>query len=300
MALIRTDLALEATEDYLCTHDGETAPLPGIRTKQKQVGEITLTHVHILDDEAAQALGRARGHYITLEYPAVCASVDTADDVTHALAQALGDLLPKEGPVLVVGLGNDEMTPDALGPRAARRVLATRHIPEQLARQTGLEGLRSVCVLAPGVLGQTGMETLEITSAITQGLKPAAVLVIDALAARSVRRLGRTIQLADCGLSPGSGVRNARQPLNQETLGVPVISLGIPTVVDAATLISDFMEMEDSQQARGEIPARAHEMVVTPRDIDALIERASTQISLAVNAALQPKLSMEDLSYLVS
>lgn len=300
MSLIRTDLALEAREDYISEHSGGEA-LKGVRTKQTKTGEITLTHVHILDENAAREIGRPRGHYITLEYPAVSGSVDTADDVTHALARALSELIPHDGSVLVVGLGNDEMTPDALGPRAVRRVLATRHIPQQLAKQTGIDGLRPVCAIAPGVLGQTGMETGEIVAAIVRAMSPQSVIVIDALAARSVERLGRTIQLADCGLSPGSGVRNARAPLNRETLGVPVVSLGVPTVVDAATLIGDFMGMEQSPRVRRQsIPTHAHEMVVTPRDIDALIERASTQISLAVNAALQPKLSMEDLSYLVS
>ena len=232
---------------------------------------------------------------MTVELPAVSGPVEPADDVTHLLARELAALLPGEGPVLVVGLGNRQITPDALGPETARQILATRHIPAQLAAETGLTGLRPVAALAPGVLGQTGIETGEIVRSIVRDLRPAAVIAVDALAAQSLSRLGVTIQLSNSGISPGAGVLNARQELSAQTLGVPVLSAGIPTVVDGATLVEDLAGGDPAA-----LPPEAHGMMVTPRDIDALIARGAKHLSLAINAALQPQLSLEDINYLVS
>ena len=197
---------------------------------------------------------------------------------------------------LVVGLGNAQITPDALGPLTVRQILATRHIPAQLAEQTGLSGLRPVAAIAPGVLGQTGIETGEIILSIVRDLSPAAVVAVDALAAGSPERLGCTIQLSDSGISPGSGVLNARKELSRQSLGVPVLSLGIPTVVDGGTLVCGLLGCEDESR----VPEEARAMMVTPRDVDALIERGAKHLSLALNAALQPQLSLEEISYLVS
>ena len=205
-------------------------------------------------------------------------------------------MLPPEGMVLVVGLGNAQITPDALGPLTVRQILATRHIPAQLAEQTGLSGLRPVAAIAPGVLGQTGIETGEIILSIVRDLSPAAVVAVDALAAGSPERLGCTIQLSDSGISPGSGVLNARKELSRQSLGVPVLSLGIPTVVDGGTLVCGLLGCEDESR----VPEEARAMMVTPRDVDALIERGAKHLSLALNAALQPQLSLEEISYLVS
>lgn len=289
MNLIRTDLAVEAAEPY-------RDHLPdGVSIEERELAGVKLTRVEITKQEAAERLGRPCGRYITIDLPAVSASVEPADDVTHAIADELSALLPAQGSVLVVGLGNEQITPDALGPRAAHQVLATRHIPAQLAEQTGLSGLRPVAALAPGVLGQTGIETGEIVRSIVRDLKPACVVVIDALASRSLDRLGRTIQLSDSGISPGSGVLNARRELSEESLGVPVVSVGIPTVVDGETLARDILGDDSRDAAPG-----ASAMMVTPRDIDAIIERGAKHLSLAINAALQPRLSLEDITYLVS
>lgn len=291
MSLLRTDLAVEAAAQFQNRlPDGLTVE------EQTRAGNIRLTRVTVSAEAASQAIGRAQGKYITIEIPPVSGSVDPADDVTHLLAAELTGLLPRSGAVLVVGLGNDRITPDALGPLAVRGIFATRHIPDEVAQQTGLTSLRPVAAIAPGVLGQTGMETGEIIRSIVRDLAPAAVVVIDALASRSLERLGCTIQLADCGISPGSGVLNSRQELSRETLGVPVVSVGIPTVVDGATLACDLLGRENDDS----VDPQARTMMVTPRDIDAIVDRGAKYISLAVNAALQPNLSLEDITYLVS
>ena len=282
----RTDLAVESAAATI-------GHLPkGVRMHEEQLEGVRLTHVEITDEEGAQQLGRAPGHYITLELPSISGSIDPADNVTHALSKALAPLLPPDGCVLVVGLGNEQLTPDALGPRTARQILATRHLPQEFAEQVGLGELRPVAAVAPGVLGQTGIESSEVIRSLVRDLNVSAVIAVDALAARSLDRLGRTIQLADSGISPGAGVDNARKELSFQTLGVPVISMGIPTVVDGATLASELGDREPDEQTT--------RMVVTPREIDSLIERGAKYLSLAVNAALQPHLSLEDINYLVS
>ncbi|MCI8649681.1 MAG: GPR endopeptidase [Anaerotruncus sp.] len=289
MHLIRTDLAVESTEAF-------RSHLPkGVQVKEYQRNGISITAVEVCSTQAAEQLGRTPGRYVTIELPSLFENVGPADEATQAAAIELRALLPAEGTVLVVGLGNGQITPDALGPRTIRQVLATRHIPEKLAEQSGLAGLRPVAALATGVLGQTGIETGEIVHSVVRDLKPAAVIVVDALASQSLKRLGRTIQLADSGISPGSGVLNTRQPLCKETLGVPVISMGIPTVVDGGTLACELLGGKEEQ-----VSAEARAMMVTPRDIDAMIERGARHLSLAINAALQPQLSMEDIVYLVS
>ncbi|MEM1485152.1 GPR endopeptidase [Oscillospiraceae bacterium PP1C4] len=290
MSLLRTDLAVESAAQY-------QSNLPnGVTVEELDCAGTKLTRVVITNDDAAQKLGRAQGKYVTIELPSVAGSVDPSDDVTHLLAKELAGMLPAQGAVLVVGLGNEQITPDALGPQAAHQIFATRHIPAQVAEQTSLTGLRPVASIAPGVLGQTGIETGEIIRSIVRDLQPAAVIVIDAFASSSLERLGRTVQLADCGISPGSGVLNARKELSRSSLGVPVVSIGIPTVVDSGTLACELLGCEDEQKVAPE--ARA--MMVTPRDIDAIIKRGAKHLSLAINSALQPQLSLEDITYLVS
>lgn len=171
----------------------------------------------------------------------------------------------------MVGLGNKRITPDALGPLAAEKILATRHISGEIARSTGLDKLRPVAVVKTGVTGETGIETAEMISSIVKRIKPTAVITIDALASKSLSRLGCTIQITDTGISPGAGVGNSRAAINYETLGVPVVAIGIPTVVDAATLAIDILnaetEMQASQIAR-EVTPKGNKMVVTPGEID--------------------------------
>lgn len=291
MSTPRTDLAVESAAPYL-------SHLPdGVSFREETVGDIKLTHVHITTEKAASLIGREQGRYITIELPSMESGVADADEVTHALADALSPLIPSgNGCVLVAGLGNDRMTPDALGPRTARKILATRHLPADFAKQTGLEGLRPVAAVAPGVMGQTGLESSQLIGALVKEISPAAVIAVDAMAARAYERLGSTIQLADSGISPGAGVDNARKELSQATLGVPVISIGIPTVVDSGTLACELMGYSDDSA----IPAGARRLTVTPRDIDEIIERGAKHLSLAINAALQPNLSLEEIDYLIS
>lgn len=287
----RTDLALEQTESI-----GHKNLPSGVEVNTHQYGQITVNCVEINSGAGAQAIGKPKGKYVTVELPAFYSSNQSTEKEMEALAHEIRDLLPEKGPVFVVGLGNTHITPDALGPRTCDLILATRHIAGELAKSSGLGDLRPVAALAPGVLGQTGIESGEIISSIVHDLKPAAVIAIDALAARSMDRLGCTIQVANSGISPGSGVMNRRFELSKETLGVDVISIGVPTVVDAATLVSDMGAGKPGIAQR----EKAKAMMVTPREVDLLIERAAKVLSLSINHALQPHISIEDIGYLVS
>ncbi len=266
------------------------ADLPSVdglthRTVQKR--GITLTRTTVKTTAAANAVGRPTGQYVTAELPPL--SDDETQLAAHAacIAEELAALLPAAGTVLVAGLGNAAVTPDAIGPQAADMVLATRHIRGEWARSLGLDDLRSVAVIRTDVLGKTGVESGEILKGVCRTVQPAAVIAIDALAARSLSRLGCTVQLCDTGIAPGSGVGNARLPLSQELLEVPVIGIGVPTVVDAATIVREF--------GGSEAAADAAAMMVTPREIDLVVRRAARLVALAVNGALQPDYDPADL-----
>ncbi len=266
----RTDLALENTE-------------PARQVREEKDGCV-LTRI----DEGGRA-------YVTLEVKAISDHIDARDALLELLTKELAALCPKEGAVLAAGLGNRSVTPDALGPLTAERILATRHIRGELAKVTGLDGLRPVSVVSPGVLGCTGMEAFEVLQAIVNETKPAAIIAVDALAARSPERLGCTVQLSSGGISPGAGVGNSRPRIDESTLGVPVVSLGIPTVVDASTFASDL----SGNQAPPEKSApRGAPMMVTPREIDLIIERGSRILAMGINRALNPTLSVEEFSQL--
>lgn len=275
----RTDLALEAVDTP------EAFGEQDIRQSNETIDSMTVSRVEIRSQRAADAMQKPRGQYITVTLPPL------TDDETGLLAQAeqisreLTALLPSAGTVLVVGLGNRTVTPDTLGPAVADMVLATRHIRGEFARAVGLDDLRPTAVLTPGVLGQTGTESSEIVRGVCREVHPSAVIAVDALAARSPRRLGCTVQLSDTGIAPGSGVGNDRQPLNREELGVPVIGVGIPTVVDAVTLVQDYVDAPISNQA--DHPP----MMVTPREIDLVISRAARLVALGINRTLQPAYS---------
>ena len=284
----RTDLAMECCDTLKDSLPG------GICRSSYTFDEICVETVEITEDEAAQALGKPKGKYITITTPHFASSRDVSDDEINKIAQEIRGLLPESGTVLVVGLGNDDITPDAIGPRTAHQILATRHIDKNAAMQAGLGELRPTAALVPGVLGQTGIESSQIVLALVKAIQPSAVIVVDALAARSVSRLGNTIQISNSGISPGSGVMNTRKELSRQTLGVPVISAGIPTVVDAATLIGDLLGGEP------ELDDSCFGMMVTPRDIDQLIGHACRTLALAMNRALQKELSFEVISYLMS
>lgn len=288
---IRTDLALEAKEIV-----GKNPR--GVKTVTKNLKNMCITKINITTAEGAEALGKEQGSYITIEFPALTDNFKETDERLPIIAEEIKALLPKEGLVLVAGLGNLNITPDALGPKSAEGILATRHIKGEIARSLGLDKLRSVAVVSPGVLGKTGIETGEIILSMVKSIKPSAVVAIDALASLKIKRLGTTLQISNTGISPGAGVGNNRLCLNEKTLGVPVIGLGVPTVVDAPTMVSDLLMPNDEKmgkELREAIAPGGQQMVVTPREIDLLIERGASLISMALNAALQPDFEICDL-----
>ena len=286
----RTDLAVEQRE-MTAKHSDNVA----VRQYARQNANVT--EIEILNDEGAQELGKPKGKYITMEIPAFSHDSELLDGRLTAMTESIRTLLPDaDGPVLVAGLGNEDVTPDALGPRTAHGIFATRHIDRALASELGFGELRDVCAITFGVLGQTGMETAETIRGIVNTIHPAAVITVDALAARSLQRLGKTVQLTDTGITPGSGVGNSRARLDKETLGVPVIAIGVPTVVDAVTLVRDFTS-EHKMAKEKEDEAKA--MMVCPREIDVTIRRAARFLALSLNCALQPSISPDILLTIV-
>ncbi len=281
---LRTDLALERAET-----DGFDRR--GIEFSEEKIANIRVTRMKVEDAGAAKRLHKPVGDYITVEAGRFTADAGLDKAAVGVLCDEIRALLPENaGELLVVGLGNSDITPDALGPRVAEKIIATRHISKELAATLGLPSLRSVSVLAPGVLGQTGIETGEIILGAAERIKPSAVIVIDALAALSLERLGSTVQLSNTGITPGSGVGNARSEISERTLGFPVIAVGVPTVVDVRTLFCSL-----GAEADCDLP----DMIVTPKEVDLMIDRAAELIAVSVNAALQPALSVGDILGLI-
>lgn len=292
---IRTDLALEA-------HELVTDNIDGVDIDTEFAEKMKITRMKITGQQAANSLGKEKGTYITCEFKALTEDFTAADKRLVSIGEEIRHLLPKSGSVLVVGIGNHNITPDALGPQSASKVLATRHIMGSVAGSLGLDNLRSVCVVSPGVLGQTGIEVGELVSGIVRNADIGCVIAIDSLASRRLKRLGCTVQISDTGIAPGAGIGNHRNVINKATMGVPVISVGVPTVVDAATLAADLMSPNDedeSEQLRRKVLPCGRDMVVTPREIDLLIERASLLIGMSINIALHPDFEPEDLFALV-
>ncbi|MDR2931693.1 MAG: GPR endopeptidase [Oscillospiraceae bacterium] len=289
----RTDLAMEGAQP----HSGN---LPnGITQDERSFGNLKINTVEVTDQEAAQLIGKPQGKYVTVITPPFHSAVDVDEEEIIKIADEISSFLPKDGLALVVGLGNNDITPDAIGPRTVHQVLATRHFNAEAAKQAGLGDLRPTAAIAPGVLGQTGIETSEIIKSIVNDIKPSVVIVIDALAARDTSRLGNTIQIADSGISPGSGVQNSRKELSTETLGIPVVSIGIPTVVDATTFANDIMSGK-GQDTGAPLNGNPDTMMITPREIDVLIGHACKTLALAINKALHSEMTLEEISYLVS
>lgn len=308
---IRTDLALEARESY----EADDARVRGVRVEEEKDAqrEICTTIVHIETENGAKAMGKPVGTYITIEAPNMSTpDEDYHREISEELAKHLCRILgERRGSVLVVGLGNRDVTPDALGPDVVGNLHITRHMIREYGRMPGdLEKAGEVSAIVPGVMAQTGMETLEIIRGIVEETNPEVVIAIDALAARSTKRLNRTIQITDTGINPGSGVGNHRNAINEETLGVPVIAVGVPTVVDAATIVNDTMEelvaemdrsasmqrlggtlgtldqAEKHQMIRELISPHLNTMFVTPKDIDETVKYLSYTISEGLNIAL--------------
>ena len=223
---IYTDLALEMAEQL---QYGENTHLEGIEVDEQEHMGILVHTVRIVNDAGAEAMGKPCGSYITIESPEIKVNnVNIHEEIITILADKLAQLADGvKGTVLVIGLGNRTVTPDSLGPKVLSKILITRHIMDNLP--TGLKNLRSLCALAPGVMGLTGIETLEVVRGLVNHVKPALVIAIDALAARQIDRINQTIQITNTGISPGAGVGNKRMSINQESLGVPVIAIGVPT-----------------------------------------------------------------------
>lgn len=294
---IHTDLALEDKERF----ESDNVEISGVSVEEiyNEEKDIQVTTVKILTENGAKAMRKPVGTYITIEAPNMTGSdEDYQIDIAEELAVYLKELLKlekKDYTVLVVGLGNRDVTPDALGPQVIEELYVTRHIIKEYGKYAMDEKeAHMVSAISPGVMAQTGMETSEIVKGIVGEIKPDFVIAIDALAARNTKRLNRTIQIADTGINPGSGVGNHRAGITQETLGIPVIAIGVPTVVDAATIVRDTMEsmidtMENVEPAEKYevlnqmIAPHLYGMFVTPKDIDETIAKLGLLISEALN-----------------
>lgn len=282
---VRTDLAVEMIDE-------DAASLPkGIRRKLRKSSACSITEIIVADAVAGLRIGKSKGRYVTIETDRLSASPEDFDEqVANIAAEIISLKGSNRKTALVVGLGNSDITPDALGPLVISQVIATRHLHDALPEGHELKQLNHVSALAPGVLGQTGIEVAEIVRSICDSIKPDCVIVIDALACSDVSRLGSTIQLTDTGISPGSGVQNRRKELSEATLGIPVIAIGVPTVVDMHTIVENITGNPPNKHLPN--------MMVTPRDVDKLVERASRLIAYSINKAVQPMLTIEDITAL--
>ncbi len=322
---IRTDLALEAREEI---GKGRTGEIDGMEVYEEEFANhrIKLTWVEITGEEASEAMGKPPGNYITIESEAMKENdTKTHEQIAKIMAKYLGKLhkLKKSASILIVGLGNQYVTPDALGPKVVSSVLVTRHLREGLPKElTG--AMRGVSAISPGVMGLTGIETMDIIKGVVDRIKPDLVVAIDALAARCTNRINATIQMSDTGISPGAGIGNKRAMLDKKSLGVPVVAIGVPTVVDAVTLVNDTMDMMlksilvsleemnteagffrmleglTQDEKRGLISEilspYAGAMFVTPKEVDAVIERLAGIIANALNMALHPGITADDIN----
>ena len=278
----RTDLAIEAHELWQ-ESAGKTTRLAGVKATEKKIQGYPVTQVDILDREGEAALGKPAGSYRTLDLTAFWQRGDGFfDRAVRAVGQQVKELTPDNGSVLVVGLGNRAMTPDAVGPLAADSILITRHLIDAMPQH--FSGFRPVAALRPGVLGTTGVESAEAVRGLVDRLHPSAVIAVDALASRRVGRVCCTVQFSDTGIIPGSGVGNHRRAVDRKALGVPVIAIGVPTVIDGAALRD-----EDAPPSG---------LFVTPQDIDHRVRELGRLIGTGVTLALQPNLTLEDVNAL--
>lgn len=308
----RTDLAIEAAALYNKNPD-EVKKIDGVTVETDEINGIKITHVEITNKNGEEAIGKKQGNYITIESPKIR---DNDEDAMAATSEILADKLReilrlnKKSTVLAVGLGNWNVTPDALGPKVVSNLKVTRHLFEYVPEHID-ENTRPVCAVSPGVLGITGIETSEIIKGITDMVKPDVIIAIDALASRKTNRISTTIQIADTGITPGSGIGNKRKGLDKDYLGVPVIAIGVPTVVDAATVANDAIELlienikmlsdknstmnklADSFDIEHRYPLIKEvltpyvgDLIVTPKEVDGIIEEVSLIIADAINDAL--------------
>lgn len=286
MNSIRTDLAIERRE--------MNGNIDGVITEKTEHGGVSVTRVIISDQTAAKRLSKPVGTYVTVEAPQLDINVEVYEQACRTIAAELRKLikLDDNSVILIVGLGNDQITPDALGPDTVKQIMVTHHIKKSMPQILD-KGIRSVCAIAPGVLGTTGMETVELVKGAVNSLQPDVVIAVDALASRSLARIGCTIQICDTGIAPGGGVGNRRDALDENILGTKVIAVGVPTVTDAATCAIDVLSQHTAEQIKDEVYSQMGTMVLTPKNIDLIIEKASKTVANGINMALHEDITFE-------
>jgi len=328
---VRTDLALEAhellKEESLRSSEQEIREPSGVEIENAGDEEIKITRVRVVSPAGEEAIGKPMGNYITLEVPRLKENdQDLYEETCKALAKELVNIinLRENSTILIIGLGNWNVTPDSLGPKVVSKVMVTRHLLEYVPEQVD-EGVRPVCAVSPGVLGITGIETGEIVRGIVDRVRPDFIIAIDALASRKMDRVSTTIQIADTGIAPGSGVGNKRMELSRQTLGVPVIAIGVPMVVDAATMANDAIDLvlddmieeasrdshfyralknidrdEKYSLIRELLSPHVGNLIVTPKEIDELTERVAKVIANGLNIALHQGITLDDVNRYVN
>lgn len=306
----RTDLAVERTNMYRKANKLEN--IDGIETEEQQINDkISVSRVKITNENGEQAIGKPKGTYTTIDFKQFkIAESEDIEKASEVLSQELKNIIDshitKQEDILVVGLGNIYVTPDALGPKVINEIDVTRHIIKYLPQYID-ENARPVTAIAPGVLGTTGIETLEILKGVVDNIKPKLLIVIDALASRSIERISSTIQIADTGIVPGAGVGNTRKEISKNTLGIPVIAIGIPTVVESAVLVNDCLdifigklqeeaksnvflnqlkEQDNYESIKEALNPQDYNMIVTPKEIDELIENMKDVVAKGINFAV--------------
>lgn len=317
---VRTDLAVETRERCRKERGGE---VPGVEVEETVEDDIKITCVKIVEDIGEKIMGKPKGSYITVDMPRLTHyDGEIRDKVSKVVGKVLSNMIDidKSMTALVVGLGNWNITPDSLGPKVVSKLMVTRHL-KQLVPDKIDEGIRPVCVISPGVLGLTGIETSEIIKGVVDKVKPNLIICIDSLASRKMDRVNSTVQIGNRGISPGSGVGNRRMELSEKTLGIPVIAIGVPTVVDAATMASDTIDMvldemivqakkgekfyqmlksidknEKQKMIRELLDPYKENIMVTPKDVDLVVDSISKIIANAINIALQPALDLNDIN----
>lgn len=320
MFQVRTDLAVEAREIY---NEGKEQEISGVEIEKEQTEEYNVTRIKILDKSGEEKLNKKIGSYVTIECEALKrADQDLKDNISKVLAKELRAIIntKKHDKALVVGLGNRNITPDALGPKVVEKILVTRHFFKAYNKEND-ETMANTSAIAPGVMGLTGIETGEIIKGIVEKTNPDIIIAIDALASRNMKHISSTIQISDTGINPGAGVGNRRRPITEEYLNVPVIAIGIPTVVDAATLINDTIgliigEMKDKSSEGKEFYSLLESLesndkynlikevlspymdnvMVTPKEVDDLINDLSQVISNGINISIHPGIDLKDVN----
>ena len=307
----RTDLASERRDIYQKANNMQ-GEIDGIESEKQEVDEnIKIERVKITNENGEKAIGKPIGDYITIDIQKLKIAQEeeinkAAEAVSSELKKVIDKHVNKEGEILVVGLGNIYVTPDSLGPKVVNEIDVTRHIINYLPQYVE-EGTRMVSAIAPGVLGTTGIETVEILKGVVDNIKPKLIIVIDALASRSIDRISSTVQLSDTGIVPGAGVGNTRSEISEKTLGIPVVAIGIPTVVETAVLVNDSLdlfitklqeeaksndylnklkEVDNYEEIKEALNPKEYNLIVTPKEIDQLIENMKDVVAMGINMSL--------------